>query len=135
VKTAAGQYREINVQPRRGVYFPATEIVILDGEPILIAKAHPGGNHNWDLQMLYMFRPSGLATPDFTAVHEAVAKLMPTDMHRIWVEDELASKTYSEQIWNNFNQEPRVPQDGGTIVVTYRFTNGRAIVTSSKFEP
>jgi hypothetical protein len=134
VKTSASEYRELNVQARNGDDFPASEIVILDGEPILVAKAHPGGNHNWETQMLYMFGPGGPVTPDFTAVHDAVAKLMPPNMHRIWVEDELASKTYSEEIWNNFNQEPRVPEDGGKIVVTYRFANGRAIVTSSKFE-
>jgi hypothetical protein len=38
VKTAPGQYREINVQSRFGSSFPASEIVNLDGEQVLIAK-------------------------------------------------------------------------------------------------
>jgi hypothetical protein len=80
VKTATDQYREIDVDMRIGDLFSASEIVNLDGEPILIAKSHDGGNHNRIDENLYMFRPSGLERADFSATGEAVAKLMPPNM-------------------------------------------------------
>jgi hypothetical protein len=135
VKTAPNQYREINVQARFGEYFPASEIVNLDGEPILIAKSHPGGNHHWIVQTLYMFSRSSPETPDFRAVADAAAKLLPPQMAVRWVDDDLASMTYSEDIWNDFNQMPTLPEDGSRIVVKYRFVDGRAIVTSATLRP
>jgi hypothetical protein len=129
VKTSADEYREINVQARFGEYFPASEIAKLDGEPVLIAKSHFGG-HSPFHQTYYLFRESGAIVPDFRDVHDAVAKLMPPDMRGRDIKDELGS--YIEEIWNQYRQEPLFPLDGAKIIVTYRFVDGRAVVTDSK---
>ncbi len=136
VKTAADQYREINVQSRFGNSFPASEIIRLDGEPILIAKSHDGGNHNRIDETLYMFRPSGLETPDFKAVGETVKKLMPPNMSvRVWTHDYAAMTDLVEAYRNDLNLPPVSVQERVRISVTYRFVNGRAVMTGSKYEP
>jgi len=46
VKVGKDMYREINVERIiRKDSFPSSEIVNLEGEPILIAKSHDGGNN------------------------------------------------------------------------------------------
>jgi hypothetical protein len=136
VKTDADQYREIDVDVRIGDLFPASEIVNLDGEPILIAKSHDGGNHNRIDENLYMFRPSGLETPDFKAVGETVKKLTPPNMSlRVWTHDYATMTDLVEIYRNDLNLPPVAVQERVRISVTYRFVNGHAVVTSSKYEP
>jgi hypothetical protein len=136
VKTANDQYREIDVSVRIGDLFPASEVVNLDGEPILIAKSHDGGNHNRIAETLYMFRPSGLETPDFKAVGEAVTKLIPPNMSiRVWTHNYATRTDLVETYRNDLNLPPVSVQERLRISVTYRFVNGRAVVTGSKFEP
>jgi hypothetical protein len=136
VKTGVDQYREIDVDVRTGDLFPASEIVKLDGEPILIAKSHDGGNNNNIGENLYMFRPSGLETPDFKAVGDAVKKLMPPNMSvRAWTHDYSTMTELVEVYRNDLNFPPVSVQERVRISVTYRFINGHAVVTGSKYEP
>jgi hypothetical protein len=136
VKAGDDQFHEINVQVRFGSLFPASEIINLDGESILIAKSHDGGNHNRIDETLYMFRPSGTETPDFKAVGEAVAKLTPPNMSiRGWAHDYATMTDLVETYRNDLGLPPVAVQERLRISVTYRFVNGRAIVTGSKFEP
>jgi hypothetical protein len=136
VKTAADQYQEIDVSMRRGDLFPASEIVNLDGEQILVAKSHDGGNHNRIDERLYMFRPSGLETPDFKAVADAVAKLTPPNMSvRTWTHDYASMTDHVETYRNDLNLPPVAVQERLRISVAYKFVNGHAVVTSSKYEP
>jgi hypothetical protein len=136
VKTAADQYREINVQVRNGGVFPPSEIINLDGEPILIAKFHDGGNDSNIYETRYMFNASGLAAPDFSAVGEAVAKLKPPNMSGVIAKDDYPSMTFTLELYKNDTTLPRVDvKERGRITVTYRFVDGRAVVTSSKYEP
>lgn len=136
IKTATDEYREINVQVRWGNIFPASEIVNLDGEPILIAKSHDGGNHSHVDETLYMFRPSGPETPDFKAVDDAVSKLKPPNMSAFFYQNDYASLTYTVGLYRDDVNLPRVMvRERGLITVTYRFIDGSAIVTSSKYVP
>jgi hypothetical protein len=136
VEAAPGEYREIDVQMRHGYLFPASEIVVLDGEPILIAKSHDGGNHNRIDETLYMFRPSGLEKPDFKAVSEAVAKLTPPNMSiRVWTHDYATMTDLVETYRNDLGLPSVSVTERCKISVTYRFVNGRAVVTGSKYEP
>lgn len=136
VKTAADQYREINVQARWGDLFPRSEIVSLDGEPILIAKSHDGGNHNRIDETLYMFRPNGVATPDFTAVHDAIAKLTPANMSVRTRTHDYGTMTFRVETYrNDLGLPPVSVQERLRIAVTYRFVNGHAVVAGSKYEP
>jgi hypothetical protein len=136
VKTAADQYREIDVDVRSGDLFPPSEIVILDGDPILIAKSHDGGNHNRIAENLYMFRPSGLLTPNFEAVAATVKKLTPPNMSvRAWTHDYPTMTDLVETYRNDLNLPPVDVQERVRISVTYRFVDGRAVVTGSKYEP
>jgi hypothetical protein len=134
VKVAADRYREMDVQIRWGAIFPASQIGKLDGEPILIANYHDGGNHSSVHQRLYMFRAGGWETPDFKAVDEAVAKLKP-DMSVLDSTNDYTSLTYVWQVYKTPGL-PRGPiNEHGQITVTYRFVDGHAVVTSSKYEP
>jgi hypothetical protein len=136
VKTAANQYREIDVDVRIGDLFPASEMVNLDGEPILIAKSHDGGNHSYIDEHLYMFRPSGLESPDFKAIGETVKKLMPPNMSvRVWTHDYATMTDLVEAYRNDLNVPPVSVQERVRISVTYRFVNGHAVVTGSEYEP
>lgn len=136
VETAPGEFREIDVQTRHGYLFPASEIVELDGERILIAKSHDGGNHNRIDETLYMFRSSGLEKPDFKAVSEAVVKLMPPNMSvRAWTHDYAAMTDLVETYRNDRGLPPVSVTERCRISVTYRFVNGRAEVTGSNYEP
>jgi len=102
---------------------------------MLIAKSHPGGSHRWIEQMPYIFRASGPETPDFSAVTEAVAGLMPPRMKLRYLTEDYAAMTHIEDINNDFSQMRVLPYDDGRIIVKYRFAGGRAIVTSSTLEP
>jgi hypothetical protein len=136
VETAPDQYREIDVQMRHGYLFPESEIVELDGERILIAKSHDGGNHNRIDENLYMFRPRGLEVSNFKAVGEAVAKLKPPNMSiRGWTHDYAAMTDLVEMYRNDLGLPPVSVTERCRISVTYRFVNGRAEVTGSKYEP
>ncbi len=101
VETAPDQFREIDTSIRRGDTFPSSEIVTLDGEPILIAKSHDGGQNNWIYQNLYMFRAGGPESPDFTAVRQTAAKLMPANMSIRAATDDFASMTYVVEAYRN----------------------------------
>jgi hypothetical protein len=72
IKTGADQYREIDVVVRRNYFWTGvdldSEIVTLNGEPILIAKSHDAGNHGRIDTQLYMFQKDGWENPDFSAV-------------------------------------------------------------------
>jgi hypothetical protein len=136
VETAPDQFREIDTSIRRGETFPSSEIVTLDGEPILIAKSHDGGQNNRIYQNLYMFRGSGPVPPDFRAVRQAAAQLMPANMSIRTETDDFASMTYVVEAYrNDLNLPPVTVKERGRITVTYRFVEGRAVVTSSKYEP
>jgi len=136
VKTAVDQYREINVQSRFGSSFPASAVINMDGEPILIAKSHDGGNHNRIDEILYMFRANGVETPDFKAVGDAVTKLKPPNMSvRTWTHDYETMIDLVETYRNDLNLPPVSVTERGRITVTYHLSNGRAIVTGSKYEP
>lgn len=136
VKTATDQYREVNVAMRWGREFPASEIVNLDGEPILIARWNNGANASRTYDTLYMFPPSGSETPDFKAVDEAAAKLKPANMSVYWDKNNYALLTYTAELYTGDVNLPRIMvREHGLITITYRFVDGRAIVTSSKFEP
>ncbi len=136
VMTGVDQYREINVQVRRAELFPASEIVTLDGEPILIAKSHDGGNHNRIDNVFYMFRPSGLVAPDFEAIGQAVKKVMPANMSVRTVTDDFEAMTQVVETYrSDLNLPPVSVEERGRITVSYRFMNGRAVVTSAKYEP
>jgi hypothetical protein len=136
VKTATDQYREINVQVRNGDLFPPSEIMKLDREHVLITKFHDGGNDNNIYERLYTFGPGGPETPDFKAIDDAANKLRPPNMSTVTAKNDYASMTYLEETYRNDLNLPRVSvQERGRITVTYRFVDGRAIVTSSKFEP
>jgi hypothetical protein len=136
VKAGDDQYREINVQVRFGSLFPASELINLDGESILIAKAHDGGNHNRIDETLYMFRPSGLETPNFKAVGDAVAKLKPSNMSiRGWTHDYATMTDLVETYRNDLNLAPVSVTERARITVTYRFVMGHAVVINSNYEP
>jgi hypothetical protein len=136
IKTATDEYREINVQIRWGNVFPASEIVNLDGEPILIARSHDGGNHSHVEEALYMFRTSGLVTPDFKAVADAVAKLTPANMSvQTWTHDYATMTDRVDTYRNDLGLAPGSVQERLRIAVTYRFVDGHAVVTASKYEP
>lgn len=136
VKTARDQYREIDIDVRIGDLFPASEIVSLDGEPILIVKSHDGGNHNRIDERLYMFRPGGLEMPDFRAVGDTVKKLIPPNMSvRVWTHDYATMTDLVEAYRNDLNLPPVAVQERVRISVTYRFVNGQAVVIGSKYEP
>jgi hypothetical protein len=135
VKTAVDEYREIDVQIRHGYEFPGSQIVVLDGEPILIIKSHDGGNHNRIDKTLYMFRQSGPEPPDFKAVGQAITKLMPPKMSVRTATDDYASMTCEVETYrNDLNLPPVDVTERGRITVTYRFVKGRAVVTSAKYE-
>ncbi len=136
VETAPSQFREIDVQIRRGDLFPASEIVEIDAEQILIAKSHDGGNHNRIDEKLYIVRLSGIESPDFKAVGEAVAKLTPPNMSlRGWIHDYAAKTELVELYRNDLGLPPVSVTERAKIFVTYRFVNGHAVVTGSKYEP
>jgi hypothetical protein len=130
------EYREIDVHLRRGSEFPSSEILTLDGEPILIIKSHDGGNHNRIDEKLYLFRPSGPEPPDFKALGAAVTELMPANMSIRTANDDFASMTYVVETYrNDLNLPPVSVQQRGRITVTYRLVEGRAIITTAKYEP
>jgi hypothetical protein len=136
VETATDQYREIDVQVRNGDIFPASEIVKLDDEQILIAKSHDGGNNNNIYEALYMFRPTGAERPDFKAVDRAVKELMPANMSTRTAANDYASMTYRVEAYrNDLNLPPVSVTQRVRIAVTYRFFEGHAVVTSAKYEP
>ncbi len=135
VETAPDEFREIDTSIRRGETFPTSEIVTLDGEPILIAKSHDGGNNNRIYKNLYMFRKNGPEPPDFTAVRQAAMKLMRSNMSIRTETDDFASMTYVVEAYrSNLNLPPVDVKERGRITVTYRFVEGRAVVASSKYE-
>jgi hypothetical protein len=135
INTAPDEYREIDVYVRRGVMFPSSEIVEVGGEPILIAKSHDGGNHSWIDEVLYMFRQSGPETPDFKAVGLAVTDLKPPNMSILTARDDFPAMTYVVEMYRNDLNLPTVfVKERGRITVTYRFVDGRAIVTGAKFD-
>jgi hypothetical protein len=137
IKVDEDLYREISVvEVRRRESFPSSEVVNLDGESILVTKFHDGGNHNRIDETLYLFRPSGLEKPDFSSVAEAVRKLKPPNMSGVIDENDYESMTYMWELYRDDTNLPRVAvQERGRITITYRFVDGRAVVTSSKFEP
>jgi hypothetical protein len=116
--------------------FPPSEIVELDGESILIAKSHDGGNHNRIDMVFYMFRSDGPVQPDFTAIGQTVAKLMPPNMSIGAVQDDFGAMTEIVETYrNDLNRPPVSVEERGRITVTYRFVKGRAVVTNAKYEP
>src|SRR5580704_1101607 len=132
VSTAPEQYREIDVTIRRGVTFPSSEIVEMDGEPILIAKSHDGGNHDRIDEALYMFRRSGPEQPDLKPVSKAATELMPANMSIRTATNDYAAMTYVVETYRNDLNLPTVSvKERGRITVTYRFADGRAAVTSA----
>jgi hypothetical protein len=140
IKTGADQYREIDVVVRRNYFWTGlalnSEIVTLNGESILIAKSHDGGNDNNIFQERYMFRQSGWETPDFRAIGNAVRKLMPANMSFRASEEDFASMTYTAYTYRSDLPGPPVSvKERGRIIVKYRFVNGHAVVTSARYEP
>jgi hypothetical protein len=136
VKTADDEYREIDTNIRRGDLFPKSEIVTLDGEPILIAKSHDGGQNGWIYEHLYMFRPSGPETPDFSAVDQAVATLLPENMSIGIATNDYSSMTRRVETYrNDINLARVLIKERGRITVNYRFVDGRAVVIRSTYEP
>jgi hypothetical protein len=135
VETAPDEFREIATAIRRGETFPSSEIVTLDGEPILIIKSHDGGNNDRIDKTLYMFRKDGPELPDFTAVRQAAIKLMPANMSIRTETDDFASMTHVVETYrSDLNQPPVTVKERGRITVSYRFVEGRAVVTNSKYE-
>jgi hypothetical protein len=135
VKIATDQYQEIDVHIHSGVMFPVSEIVRLSGEPILIAKSHDGGNHDRIDEALYVFRPSGPEPPDFRAVDRAATELVPANMSIRTTTNNYESMTRVVETYrNDLNLPPVSVAERGRITVTYRFVDGRALVTSAKYE-
>jgi hypothetical protein len=115
--------------------FPSSEIVEIDGELILIARSHDGGNHDRIDEALYMFRQSGPEQPDLKSVSKAATELMPANMSIRTATDDYAAMTYLVETYrNDLNLPAASVKERGRITVTYRFAEGRAIVTSAKYE-
>jgi hypothetical protein len=133
VKVGRDQFRELDVFIGLGQFVPS-EVVHLSGEPILVAKSRDGGNHNRVDENLYLFRPNGPASPDFRAVGEAIRKLLPLNMSIRTANDDYSSMTLVVETYrNDLNLPPVSVTERGRITVTYRFVNGRAIVTSAEY--
>jgi hypothetical protein len=83
-----------------------------------------------------MFRDGGLETPDFSAVRQAALELTPTNMSIRTTEDNFTSMTYTTELYRNDLNLPIVSiTQRARVTVNYRFLDGRAVVTSSKYEP
>jgi len=135
-KTAADQYREIDVHIRRGDTFPGSEIITLGGEPLLVVKSHDGGNHDRIDEVLYIFGESGAEQVDFKAVRKAATELIPQNMSIRTATDDFKAMTYVVETYrNDLNLPPVSVTQRARIIVTYRFADGRAVVTGAKFEP
>lgn len=136
VKTGADEYRELDVRLRLGYAFPASAIVNLDGEPILIVKSHDGGNHNRIDREYYMFRQGEPARPNFQDVGRAVRELTLGNMAVLTRADDYDLMTVVVELYrNDLNLPPALVTERGRITVAYRFVDGRAVVTSSKYVP
>ena len=108
---------------------------MLDGEPVLIAKFHDGGNHNWIEKTYYMFRANGWLELDFREIGRATAKLMPPNMSvRASIDDYESMTQILELARNDLNLPLVAVKERGRIIVSYRFVEGRAVVTSAEYE-
>jgi hypothetical protein len=138
VQTGEDEYREIDVKTRYGPGdpFPPSEVIDLDGEPVLIIKYHDGGNHTWIETRVLLLRQSGPEKADFREIGDAVSQLTPAGMSGLRADDDFPSMTYSEMVYRPETYDPgHGVMEGGRITITYRFHGGRAVVTTSKYEP
>jgi hypothetical protein len=137
IKTGPDEYREVNVNFCRQPTYPASEVVDLDGEKMLLVEYHDGGNNSNITKTPYVIGPAGLERPDFSAVGKAISDLMPPKNMSVrhWNDDYESMKIVIDFYRNDTNEPPVMVQDRGCLTVTYRYFQGHAVVAGSNYEP
>jgi hypothetical protein len=137
IKTGEDEYRELDVFELFGYpdLFPASQIVEMDGEQLLIVGAHNGGNNNHIFKTPYIFRENGPEKADFSAVDKAFNALIPPYMSIRGSEDDYASMTSIVELYRNDTHEAAVSvKERARITITYRFFDGHAVVTGNTYQ-
>jgi hypothetical protein len=138
IKTGSDEYRELDVFELFGYpdAFPASQIVQMDGQELLIVEAHNGGNNNHIFKTPYIFREGGPEKADFSAVDKTVKALLPPYMSIRGSDEDFASMETIVELYRNDTHKPPVAvKERARITITYRFLDGHAVVTGNTYEP
>lgn len=139
VQTGVDEYRELQATELSGTVGKPTapsEILSQGAQPFLVVVYHDGGNNAFFYKTPYIFGPDGPRKVDLSPVENAIAALTPPNMGlRISVDDYTKMTSTVELYRNDTNGPPVSVNERGRITVTFRFVDGRAVVTSSKYEP
>ncbi len=138
IQTGPDEFREFDVHDfftAYNLYLPS-EIVVLDGDPLLIVEYHDGGNNNHIYKTPYFFRENGPEKADFSAVAKAIKALIPPYMSVRGSEDDYASMQSIVELYRNDTHEALVSvKERARVTITYRFFDGHAVVTGNTYQP
>ncbi len=138
IKTGDDEYRELDDWETWGAldFFPASKILEMDGQQVLIVGAHDGGNDRNIWNTPYIFSEGGPEKADFGAIDKAIKALIPPYMSVRGFEEDFASMEKIVELYRNDTHEPPVAvKERARITITYRFLDGHAVVTGNTYEP
>ncbi len=136
IETGPDEFRELDVWRPDGPLDvnPASRIVQLDGQQVLNVGVYDGGNNINSAP--YILRATGAEKADFRAVANAVEHLTPSYMTRYQLRQDFATRTTTAELYRSgTNKQPESVRNWARITITYRFLDGRAVVTGSTYEP